>query len=92
MKKLIATYSHKISGLALFEDRRFEKASGERYLFIDTNYLYLHFSQLLNKSKFILKPTSLTEEFGSEYIEIFELETHLTIDEYNFILFELFHF
>jgi hypothetical protein len=89
MKKLIATYAHKISGLALFEDRRFEKTSGERYLFIDTNYLYLHFSKLLNKSKFILKPTSLTEEFGSEYIEIFELETHLTIDEYNFILFEL---
>jgi hypothetical protein len=89
MKKILATFAHKMPGLALFEDRRFEKASGERYLFIDTNFLYFHFSKLINKSTFILKPTSLTEEFGNEYIEIFELETHLTIDEYNFLLFEL---
>ena len=89
MKRLLVTYTHKISGLALFEDRKFEKASGERYLFIDINFLYLNFNKSINKGSIISKPTSLSEEFENEYIEIFELQTHLTIEEYNFILFEL---
>ncbi len=86
MKKLISTLTYKISGIALFEDRRFEKASGERYLFIDTDYLYQHFNLSIKKDSIAFKPSSLTE---NNFIEIFELQTYLTIEEYNILLFKL---
>lgn len=89
MKKLISTFTHKIPELALFEDRRFEKASGERYLFIEINFLYRTFHISINTDFTKFKPTSLSENIENTYIEIFELEQYLTIDEYNILLYEL---
>jgi hypothetical protein len=86
MKKLVSTLKYEISGFALFEDRRFEKASCERYLFLNTDYLNLHFNLSINKDLIKLTPTSTTEE---KFIEIFELQTFLTIEEYDILLFEL---
>jgi hypothetical protein len=86
MKKLVSTLTYEIPFLALFEDRRFEKASCERYLFIDTDYLFHHYNLSINKVSITLKPTSTTDE---KLIEIFELQRYLTTEEYNILLFEL---
>lgn len=89
MKQYVNTISYEIDNLALFEDRRFIKETSERYLFINTKFLEVKFNKLLDPMRFILRPTSLNDELGSNFIEISELKTILTTEEYNILLFEL---
>jgi len=88
MKQLVNTISHEIDNLALFENRRFNDRT-EQYLFINTKFLEVKFNKLLDPKKFILSPTSLSDELGVNFIEISELKTNLTTEEYNILLFEL---
>lgn len=88
MKQLVNTISHEIDNLALFENRRFNDRT-EQYLFINTKFLEVKFNKLLDPKKFTLSPTSLNDELGVNFIEISELKTNLTTEEYNILLFEL---
>lgn len=89
MKQLVNTFSHEIDNLALFEDRRFLKESSERYLFVNSKFLEVKYNKVLDPKKFTLSPTSLSDELGVNFIEISELKTNLTTEEYNILLFEL---
>lgn len=89
MKKLLQTLTYEIENIALFEDRRFEKACGERFLFIDVKFLIKHFDRVVDNTLFNIKPTSLNKQFGNNFYEIFELQPFLTTEEYNILLFEL---
>jgi|Laugresbdmm110sd_1035091.scaffolds.fasta_scaffold01038_9 hypothetical protein len=89
MKKLLSTISYELENLALFEDRRFLKESSERYLFVNTKFLEVKYNKVLDPKKFILSPTSLSDELGVNFIEISELKSNLTTEEYNILLFEL---
>jgi hypothetical protein len=89
VKKLLQTLTYEIENIALFEDRRFEKALGERFLFVDVKFLIKHFNRVVDNSLFNIKPISLNEEFGNNFYEIFELQPFLTTEEYNILLFEL---
>lgn len=89
MKKLLSTISYELENLALFEDRRFLKESSERYLFVNTKFLEVKYNKVLDPKKFTLSPTSLSDELGVNFIEISELKTNLTTEEYNILLFEL---
>jgi hypothetical protein len=89
MKKLLSTISYELENLALFEDRRFLKESSERYLFVNSKFLEVKYNKVLDPKKFTLSPTSLSDELGVNFIEISELKTNLTTEEYNILLFEL---
>jgi hypothetical protein len=89
VKKLLHTLTYEIEHIALFEDRRFEKACGERFLFIDVKFLIKHFDRVVDNTSFNIKPTSLNGELGNNFCEIFELQPFLTTEEYNVLLFEL---
>ena len=91
-RKIIRVITHEINDIALFEDLRFEKSSQERVIFIKKKYLENNFQnsfEKLKNSSFTIHPISLNYQLVNKYIEIFELQNEITIEEYNKLLFEL---
>jgi hypothetical protein len=92
MEKITNILNYEISGFAYFEDRRFERASCERYVFIKKSYLTSQFpTQRLIIIHYTPKdvPLSLTEDTRESFLPILELKMLLSNANYNSILFEL---
>lgn len=83
-KKLENIILYKIDGVALFEDRRYYKATCDRFLFIKKAFLK-EFNQTQNYIS-SLKPISLIDEEQFQYIYITELKSLISVNDYNNLL------
>lgn len=83
-KEIEKTIVYQIDGIALFEDRRYYRATCERFLFIEKTYLK-EFNETLNYIP-TLRPTSLIDENNYQFVHITELKPLLSIIDYNNLL------
>lgn len=91
-EKIIKILQYEMKDIAQLEERRFQKSSGDRLIFIRKTYLLSHYPESrssVNNHRPVDTPLSLSEELRKQFVSIFELEKFLSKPIYNQLLKEL---